>query len=206
MCGRYGFTKSSEEYVEWFDVNALIGDFEGSTEVFPTSDVWTIIDRNGERAMGQMRWGLIPGWAKDASIGSKMFNARSETAYEKPSFKNALRQRRCLVIADGYYEWQKLEKGKQKYWVTSENGKPMAFAGLWEKWVDPATQSPVFSCTILTGEPHDDRMLEIHHRVPLIITRENWTAWLDREKINLETIHQLWSQPTMDTMRAIPQD
>ena len=124
-----------------------------------------------------MRWGLIPSWAKDKSIGSRMINARAETVAEKPSFRSALRRRRCLILADGFYEWQRVGKSKKPMMVVMRSGEPLAFAGLWETWRDPeGTVIP--SCTIITTTPNDLLRL-IHNRMPVILPREIEDFWLD---------------------------
>ena len=124
-----------------------------------------------------MRWGLIPSWAKDKSIGSRMINARAETVAEKPSFRNALRRRRCLVLADGFYEWRRVGKTKTPMRIVMRSGEPFAFAGLWETWTDPeGTVIP--SCTIITTTPND-LLSPIHNRMPVILPRDLEEFWLD---------------------------
>ena len=124
-----------------------------------------------------MRWGLIPFWAKDPKIGARMINARSETVAEKPAFRNALKKRRCLVLADGYYEWQKTPVGKRPYRIIMKSGEPFAMAGLWETWKDPQG-NVVPSCTIITTAANDF-LAPIHNRMPVILPRESEELWLD---------------------------
>ncbi len=131
----------------------------------------------GVKGGGYMRWGLIPLWAKDMSIGSRMINARAETIAEKPSFRNALRRRRCLVLADGFYEWQRVGKSKKPMRIVMRSGEPFAFAGLWETWRDPeGTVIP--SCTIITTTPNE-LLKPIHNRMPVILPRDIEDFWLD---------------------------
>ena len=124
-------------------------------------------------------WGLIPSWAKDPKIGSRMINARSETLAEKPSFRSAYKRRRCLVLADGYYEWQKIagEKSKQPVYIRLKSQKPFAFAGLWEVWKGTGMNEPLRSCTVITCPPNTV-LAEIHHRMPVILPAETYAAWL----------------------------
>ena len=124
-----------------------------------------------------MKWGLIPFWAKDPKIGSRMINARAETVAEKPAFRNALKKRRCLVLADGYYEWQKTPVGKRPFRIVMRSGEPFAFAGLWETWKDPEG-NVIPSCTIITTAANDF-LAPIHNRMPIILPREKEERWLD---------------------------
>ena len=124
-----------------------------------------------------MRWGLIPSWAKDPSIGNRMINARGETVAEKPSFRNALQRRRCLVLADGFYEWQKVGKAKRPMRIVLKSREPFAFAGLWESWRNPDGEA-VRSCTIVTTQANE-ALRPIHERMPVILPREMEEFWLD---------------------------
>jgi putative SOS response-associated peptidase YedK len=124
-----------------------------------------------------LRWGLIPSWAKDPAMGAKLINARAETVAEKPSFRSAFRHRRCLVVADGFYEWQKQEGKKQPFYFRLQDGQPFAFAGLWESWKDPNGEV-VDSCTILTTEANQ-LMQPIHDRMPVILASQDYDLWLD---------------------------
>ncbi len=130
----------------------------------------------GGHQLDHLRWGLVPFWAKDLSIGSRMINARAETVAEKPSFRNALRQRRCLVLSDGFYEWRKLADGKQPHHIRLISGRPFVFAGLWERW-DKGEQ-PIETFTIITTEASDD-VRQLHHRMPVILDGETRDLWLD---------------------------
>jgi putative SOS response-associated peptidase YedK len=140
--------------------------------------VFTVIeDEKGNRG-GLLRWGLIPSWAKDAAIGNRMINARAETVAEKPSFRRALQQRRCLILADGFYEWRQEGKKKTPLFITLASREPFAFAGLWETWRPPDGEA-IHSCTIITTTPNA-LMESIHNRMPVILAREAETTWLDR--------------------------
>jgi len=160
--------------------------------VAPTQKILAIINQDNENKLEKLHWGLVPFWANDISMGSRMINARAETVSQKPGFRNAFRKRRCVIPADGFYEW-KGEKGhKQPYYITVPSGKPFAFAGLWETWVDKENdeKSVYKSCTIITTAASEP-LSSIHHRMPAILDPEFHEKWLN-EKIqnpkNLEII------------------
>lgn len=206
MCGRYASARKRIELLEEFSVER---DQTGETplppdyNVAPTKGVYTVVERpwrpgqggdeaaDGDAAGGQatrelrvMRWGLVPFWAKDAKIGSRMINARAETVAEKPAFRRAFARRRCLLPADGYYEWQQLAGGgKQPVYISRSDGRPLAFAGLYELWRDPAVarddpDSVVWTTTIITTSAPDELGM-IHDRMPMIIAEPDWPDWLD---------------------------
>ena len=130
-----------------------------------------------QRELVWLRWGLIPSWAKDPAIGTRMINARAETVAEKPAYRAALRRRRCLVAADGFYEWQRTGKGKQPYFIRMRDDRPFALAGLWEAWEGP-DHSSIESCTLLTTEPNE-LLRPIHDRMPVILPADDYQRWLD---------------------------
>jgi putative SOS response-associated peptidase YedK len=151
MCGRYRLTKA-ELYAELNDVRLGGGALPPRFNIAPTQRVFTVLDESpGE--FTEVRWGLIPSWAKDKKIASSTINARCETVAEKPAFRTAFKNRRCLVQADGFFEWQKIRAGKQPFNVGLKGGEPFAFAGLWEIWNDPETQHPLRTCTVLSPPP-----------------------------------------------------
>lgn len=129
------------------------------------------------RQLTELRWGLIPHWAKDPAIGARMINARAETVTEKPAYKAALRRRRCLIPADGFYEWRKHGRRKQPYFITMQDDRLFALAGLWERW-EGSDHSYIESCTVLTTEPNE-RVRPIHNRMPVIVSPESYDLWLD---------------------------
>jgi len=178
MCGRYAFFSPAEAIKRIFaldDVPAL----EARYNVAPTQDVPTVrAGEEGARAFAMLHWGLVPKWAKERAIGNRMINARAETLAEKPAFRDAFRRRRCLVLADGWYEWQVAPGGKQPWFIRMKDGRPFAFAGLWERWKDPATGAPLDSCTIVTTEASES-IRKIHERMPAVVAEENWDRWLD---------------------------
>jgi putative SOS response-associated peptidase YedK len=183
MCGRFTQTRSWQEIVELYKITEA-ANREGYPEhrynIAPTQDVAVVRHgRNGQgRALRMMRWGLIPPWAEDARIGSRMINARAETIEIKPAFRAAFRERRCLVLADGFYEWQKQPgRAKQPYHVSPADAGPVAFAGLWERWRG-AGKDPVETCAIITTQVPPG-LLNIHDRMPVILRPEVFDVWLD---------------------------
>lgn len=180
MCGRYSLKADISQLAMRFEFAADDVVHKPAYNIAPTQQVLTVTNNDGERHAEYMRWGLIPFWAKDMKIGYRMINARGETLAEKPSFRAALRKRRCLILADGFYEWQKLG-GKQKrpMRITLKSGEPFAFAGLWETWKDPAGEL-VKSCTIITTSANEF-LSPIHERMPVILPQEQESFWLDRE-------------------------
>ncbi|MCL2541047.1 MAG: SOS response-associated peptidase [Nocardioidaceae bacterium] len=191
MCGRYASSRSAEDLVEEFDVlDPRIGEaLPPSYNVAPTDRVYAVLERHDARQLRELRWGLVPSWAKDASIGSRMINARLETAAEKPAFRKAYAARRCLLPADGYYEWYDTELRtkagkpvKQPFFITPADGSVLAMAGLYEIWRDrsrPEDDPEAFrwTCTVLTTEASDD-LGRIHDRMPLAVPRDRRGAWL----------------------------
>jgi putative SOS response-associated peptidase YedK len=149
-----------------------------------------------------MRWGLIPKWAKDAAIASKLINARAETLSEKPAFREAFKRRRCLIPADGFYEWQTLGKRKQAWHVKLQSGEPFAFAGLWDQWTAP-DGAPVRTCTIVTTTPNE-LMSQFHHRMPVILHPADEATWLDQALADPERLLPLLGQYPAALMEAYP--
>lgn len=178
MCGRYTLTFYPERLAERFDAQLAFDEFHPRYNVSPTQHL-PVIRNTGERRIELLRWGLIPGWAKDPSIGNRLINARAETVAEKPSFRSAFRNRRCLVLSDGFYEWKKESTGKTPVRITLASGEPFAFAGLWESWKDPAGGT-IESFAIVTTAPNE-LISTIHHRMPVILRREDEGVWLDDE-------------------------
>ncbi|MDN4174268.1 SOS response-associated peptidase [Nocardioides sp. SOB77] len=203
MCGRYASSRRAEDLVEEFDVDALriAAPLEPDYNVAPTKDVYAVVERppsgqvaeraeGAERQLRVVRWGLVPSWAKDVSIGNRMINARMETVAEKPAYKRAFAKRRCLLPADGYFEWyptqQTTKAGKplkQPFFIRPRDGGSLAMAGLYEIWRDPARAEDdpdrfVWSCTVITTDAEDE-LGHIHDRMPLMVEPDRWSAWLD---------------------------
>lgn len=177
MCGRFTLSASPEELEELFDLpEAPI--VTPRYNIAPTQPVGVVrIDPQSKaREWTFMQWGLVPSWAKDPGIGAQLINARAETVQEKPSFRSAFKRRRCLVPASGFYEWQRLEKGKQPYYITMSDGSPFAIAGLWEHW-EGNDGSALSTCTLLTTDPNE-LMEKLHNRMPVIVAPEDYAMWL----------------------------
>ena len=197
MCGRFTLTSNMDELQARFDFEARDLVFRPRYNVAPTQDVVAVVsdgDNPGHNRAELMRWGLIPFWAKDPKIGARMINARAETVAEKPAFKNALKKRRCLILADGFYEWRKEEKGKTPMYITLKGGvskskATFAMAGLFETWKSPEDEL-VRSCTIITTSPNP-LMEQIHDRMPVILPMEAEATWLDPQVEDQEALTSL---------------
>ena len=175
MCGRFTLTTDIATVAKAFGVTQSL-QASPRYNVAPTQEVVSIL-RNGSAHMEWLQWGLIPSWAKDEAIGSKMINARAETLAEKPSFKRLLRSKRCLVVADGFYEWKKEQGGKIPMYITLKDGGPFAFAGLWDLWHGPDGRD-IRTCTIVTTQPNA-LVSSIHDRMPAILSAHAREMWLD---------------------------
>jgi putative SOS response-associated peptidase YedK len=178
MCGRFAFYSPSEATAALFGVNASL-EVQPRYNIAPSQTIAAI--RNNEtdvRELTMLRWGLVPFWAKDPSIGNRMINARAETVAEKPSFRAAYRKRRCLVLADGFYEWHTEAGVKVPYFISLANQKSFAFAGLWEDWRSKDSDESIQSTTVITTAANDF-MLPLHHRMPVILEPGTADRWLD---------------------------
>ena len=195
MCGRFTTTTPASELADFFDAETDLTDDEENYNVTPTSDVKVVYeDENGQRRLDLMFWGLVPSWAESPAIGSRLINARSETAAEKPSFRSAFRRRRCILPVDGFYEWVQVpeRKKKQPVYISAKNRKPLAFAGLWETWKpkdNPGDDSELRSCAILTGPPNE-LIAPLHDRMPMILSSDQWETWLDPTLNDVELLRE----------------
>ncbi len=194
MCGRFSL------WLELTDLVKAFPDFTFPEEVLPRYNIApsqpvAVVTNNPERTVNFFRWGLVPSWAKDPVAGNRMINARSETVSEKPSFRAAFRRRRCLILADGFYEWKKVAGSRKKtpMYVRLATGKPFAFAGLWELWRPDTT--PLLSCTILTTTPNA-LIAPIHNRMPVILPEEKYDIWL--------TANELDKRVLLDCLKPYP--
>jgi putative SOS response-associated peptidase YedK len=178
MCGRFAFYSPAEATAALFGVSDVPA-IKPRFNIAPTQDIAAVrVGGDESREVALLRWGLIPFWAKDPSIGSRMINARAETVEEKPSFRAAYRKRRCLVLADGFYEWRKVAGGKTPYFISLASGEPFAFAGLWEDWHAKDSDDSVQSATIITTSANDF-MSQLHDRMPVVLAQETVDQWLD---------------------------
>ena len=180
MCGRYSLATDMDSLDERFTFRGVDLSYKPRFNIAPTQEVLTAVSDGSANRPRLMKWGLIPFWAKDPSIGNRMINARAETVAEKPSFRQAFRRRRCLVLADGFYEWTRQGKVKIPMRIILKTGEPFGLAGLWETWKSPEGQV-VESCTIVTTSAN--AMMEpIHNRMPVIVPRDAEARWLDPEE------------------------
>lgn len=180
MCGRYTLRTKASDLAEVFRVLDA-PDFSPRFNIAPTQMVLAV-RQNGAREFVRLRWGLVPSWADDPAIGNRMINARSETVATKPSFRSAFKSRRCLIVADGFYELQKVGKAKQPFFIRMKDDRPFGFAGLWEHW--ERGEKPIDSCTIITTTPNDVTKA-VHDRMPVIIAPDDYDRWLTGEPAEL---------------------
>lgn len=200
MCGRFSLAQSAETIAQIFQLPE-IPNLIPRYNIAPTQQIGTILQKT-QRQFQWMRWGLIPSWAKDPGIGNKLINARDETLTEKPSFRKAFKHRRCLIIADGFYEWQKVDNRKQPYYLQMQDGKPFAFAGLWDTWQPPEGEE-IVSCTIITTNANS--LAEpIHDRMPVILAPDSYERWLDPTSTDPQTLQELLKPYDSKAMKATP--
>lgn len=177
MCGRFTLRTPAKDVLKLFNAG-LAAEFPPRYNIAPGQNIAVVRSTGdgGQRELSFMRWGLVPAWADDPAIGNKMINARGETIATKPAFREAFKSRRCLVVADGFYEWQRQGRHKQPYYITRKDGQPLALAGLWERW--KRGPQPLETCTIVTTTANE--LVEpLHDRMPVIITPEDFERWLD---------------------------
>ena len=201
MCGRYTLHHKPEEIEERFDVDAVEELLAPRYNIAP-SQIIPVIRQTQSREMAGCKWGLIPFWAKDPKIGNNLINAKAETIAEKPSFKRAFAKRRCLIPADGFYEWQKRGKApSQPMYIRRRDGGLFAFAGLWEEWKSPEGE-PIETCTIITVEPNE-LLSKIHNRMAAILRPGDEAAWID-PKSAVDDLLQMLRPYDSDELEAIP--
>lgn len=202
MCGRFSLTKEELEIEKRFNAKFYSNDLVKRYNVAPSQLALVMTDEKPHE-LQHYKWGLIPSWAKEASIGYKMINAKSETIFEKPSFRNLIKNKRCLVIADGFYEWKPLTlKHKQPYRIGLKGDDLFAFAGLWDSWIDKVTGEIIHSFTIITTSANE-LVAPIHDRMPVILERDDEQKWIGRNISHDEIVKMLASYPK-DKMKAYP--
>ena len=195
MCGRFVGYRDLEALKAHFPIDRVEAEISPNYNMAPTQMIPAIVRQDNVNILRMFRWGLVPFWAKDPSIGNKMINARSETVDAKPSFKNAFKKRRCLIPADGFYEWKGPKGSKQPVFITLTDGEPFGFAGLWEIWDDKGkAEEPLYTCTIITTEA-GSVMKDIHHRMPVILKPEAFEEWI-KAGTPLETLKEIISTHT----------
>jgi putative SOS response-associated peptidase YedK len=195
MCGRYVSTSTPEAIAEYFDAEVATPELATSFNVAPTNDVYGVVGTDDGRRLEAFHWGFVPTWAKDIKMGMKMINARAESVATSGAFKTSFAKRRCIVPADGFYEWQAVEgkAKKQPMYITRADGKPIAFAGLWSVWKDPKRGPQaewLHSLTIITTDANAT-MAPVHDRMPVILPEDVWDEWLDPENHDVEKLARL---------------
>lgn len=189
MCGRFAMSGDLDFYRGYYGIDEVDTDpLDQSWNVAPTDEAYVVAEHEGMRRLGRMAWGLIPHWSEDRS--TIHINARLETVSTKPAFKRALARHRCIIPADGFYEWEPKEKGRTPHWVYRADGHPMSFAGIWSAWRDPETDLWVRRFAIITTEAAGS-IRRVHDRMPVILPDEIWEAWLDRDLTDPEAARSM---------------
>ena len=202
MCGRFTISLPTADVALAFGVTETAKPVSPSFNVAPGMSVPVVVDEGSGRRLDSFRWGLVPSWAKDLAVGYKMINARAETLAEKPAFRRAFRDRRCLILADGFYEWKAEGTRKRPYYIRMKDAALFAFAGLWEVWTPPEGE-PVRSCAIVTTEANAF-MKPLHHRMPVILPAEAQGPWLDPSNHDVESLKALLLPLPEDALAAHP--
>jgi putative SOS response-associated peptidase YedK len=202
MCGRYTIRASKESLARLFGLDEF-PEFQPRYNVAPTQavPVVRINQQSGAREAALVRWGLIPSWADDPKIGNRMINARAETAASKPAFRGPFRTRRCLIPADGFYEWKKISSKKQPYYITMKDGQPFAFAGLWDAWDKEGEK--IESFTILTTSANE-LLVDLHDRMPVIVNAHDYELWLTPNVKDLDSVQALLQPYSSNAMATQP--
>jgi len=206
MCGRYTLIKLSDflEYFPWIEITNLIT--ESRYNIAPSQQVAAITNESAQPKVNLLRWGLVPAWAKDGSItaGSRMINARAETLSQKPAFSRLIKRQRCLIPADGFYEWQQSGAGKEKipYYFRLKNCQPFAFAGLWDRW-RPHGQDELRTCTIITTNANS-MLAGMHDRMPVILNNDQCRRWLTTDEMPAEEAAAMLQPYPAEQMETYP--
>lgn len=204
MCGRYTLKAEKEEMEKAFGTKVESAEaLPARYNIAPTQFVPVVRHLEAERFLSAMKWGLIPSWAKDEKIGNKLINARGESVAEKPAFRAAFKTRRCIVPASGFYEWKKVERGKQPFYFYLKAQPVFGFAGLWEEWRDAKTGEILETCTIITTDANEV-LLPVHDRMPVILKAEDYEQWLDQKETDKERLQKLLAPYPADEMESHP--
>ncbi|MBT8166540.1 MAG: SOS response-associated peptidase [Acidimicrobiia bacterium] len=195
MCGRFVQSASADDYARYFGADIVKTErIEANYNVAPTDRVLAVAEHDGDRILGSFGWGLVPHWSKDRGQAARFINARAETVAEKPAFRDSFRTKRCLIPADGFYEWTRRGDLKIPHLIFIGTHAPMALAGVWASWKDPATDEWVRTCSIITTRPNDF-MRPIHDRMPALLPEPTWDVWLDRDNDDTEQLRALLVPP-----------
>ena len=203
MCGRFVGYRNLDELKQIFPIDQSACEVSASYNVAPSQEILAIFNNQGENWLDKFHWGLVPFWSKDPSIGNRMINARAETITEKPSFRNAFKKRRCLIIADGFYEWQGPKGQKQPMFITLRDKTPFAFAGLWETWGQKQPEIVYKSCTIITTEACK-ALRDIHHRMLVIFKPEAYEFWLNPDNQDVTALKKILKEAILTDLVSHP--
>lgn len=210
MCGRFVSATPPDELARYFDVDEVTEQAaEPSWNVAPSEAIFVVRESGGLRRLDTLRWGLVPFWAKDPSVGNKMINARVEHLATKTAYQRAFKKRRCIIPADGFFEWKKVpgQKAKQPFYIRRDDGEPLAFAGLWEFWRPPDRPDDddaiIRSCTIITGRPNE-KVAAIHNRMPVMLPPGAWDTWLDPTFDDMDALGRLLVPVPSSLLRVHP--
>jgi putative SOS response-associated peptidase YedK len=209
MCGRFTSQSSPDRLAGHFGADLAVAEDLGPRyNVAPTDDVYVVAEHGGVRRLGTQRWGLVPFWADDPSVGSRMINARADSVASKPAYRRAFARRRCLVPADGFYEWRAVpgQRRKQPYLVRRRDGAPLALAGLWEVWRGPEGADGagrLTSCVIVTTDANE-LLRPVHDRMPVVLERDVWDTWLDPDNDDLDELQALLTPAAEDVLELVP--
>jgi putative SOS response-associated peptidase YedK len=207
VCGRFTSKTPVTDLAEYFGVDEVVApDLGARFNVAPTDETYAVAESSEGRRLGTFRWGLVPFWAKDLKIGAKMINARAESLLDKSAFRRPFERRRCIIPADGFYEWERVSgKRKQPWYITRHDGKPLAFAGMWDSWrpVKGSDEGKLRSCVIITGEPNE-AIARLHDRMPVLLAPESWDAWLDPANDVVASLQQLLVPAPSELFDLVP--
>ncbi len=202
MCGRFVQSASVDDYARYFGADTLKTEsLESNYNVAPTDTVYAVAEHDQKRMLGTFGWGLVPHWSKDRKQAARFINARAETLLDKPAFRDSFRTKRCLIPADGFYEWTKRDDTKIPRFIFIGSHAPMALAGIWAAWKDPQTEEWSRTCSIITTKPNDF-MKPIHDRMPAMLGPEYWDDWLDRSNDDAEVLQDLLRPPAEDLLES----
>ncbi len=204
MCGRFVGFRQLQELIKYFPIDLAKVEVTPNYNIAPTQEILAIVRHDTRNHLERLHWGFVPFWAKNTTVGSRMINARSETVATKPSFRTAFKSRRCMILADGFFEWKGDKGQKQPMFLTLPNGHPFAFAGLWESWDNQGKEPiPYRSCTILTREASGS-VMPIHNRMPVILKPGAYAHWLNRENQDIQLLQNILQNQVYTKLKNVP--
>ena len=202
MCGRFVLVTDLKNIQKNFNIQEVFCQYQPSWNIAPSQLIPAIIHHDGKNLLVCFRWGLIPSWSRDPSIAEKMFNARAETVDKKPSFRDAFKKRRCLIVADGFYEWKKEGNKKMPLYYYLKSGRPFGFAGLYEKWLSPEKKE-INTCTIITTAANE-LIAPVHDRMPVILSHDQEKVWLTGDAAHIEDLKSILKPYPAEEMSSKP--